>query len=482
LRSGKPFPLTLRLLLAALDQLAGTPEALPDQLVFLVADGGHVRWTPETDQLKRSFRFAVARGRGEFPLLVSSSTAIDSPANEAFLQVIGWDAVHEVFHYYERLNGTFFWAGMSEHALEDATRGQGPFDSHVNGSLVMKELRAPWIHWHAPQAGINEEAFAPDDHLPREPLFTSRVTAERLEMEVVRPGIRRWNDARVRKAVGADGVWRHVRRFLRQAAFDTTVNLATSETASRLLTDDSRLQPPLSFFVNRDTLFDTLGLAPDDPAVATVSIPGALYRQCLRRYDVHRTDGSMRIEGDSHFAFLIPEPAFEDTHLVEAMVQAGLLTPRFVACLAMTDFCNPVFSSRRAALLRYVPEEVRGAAPGEELQSRFVEAVGAAVAAGEHGAGGPGSAEREFLANWSVAAYEAVFLQRITGYFAALQAGMADPDVVDGWFRLAEYRRRRFGKRRLAEFALTTPRTNIPVDAPPLRMTAHGRAVAVSAE
>jgi hypothetical protein len=80
LRSGKPFPLTLRLLLAALDQLAGTPEALPDQLVFLVADGGHVRWTPETDQLKRSFRFAVARGRGEFPLLVSSSTAIDSPA------------------------------------------------------------------------------------------------------------------------------------------------------------------------------------------------------------------------------------------------------------------------------------------------------------------------------------------------------------------------------------------------------------------
>ncbi len=75
--------------------------------------------------------------------------------------------MHEVFHFYERLHGTFFWAGMSQHALEDATRGQGPFDSHVNGSLVMKELRSPWVHWHAPQAGINEEAFAPDDPLPQ---------------------------------------------------------------------------------------------------------------------------------------------------------------------------------------------------------------------------------------------------------------------------------------------------------------------------
>ena len=65
LRSGRPFPLSARSVLAALDGLAG-PDALPDQLVFLVADGGHVPWTPETDRLQRGFRFAIARGRGEF--------------------------------------------------------------------------------------------------------------------------------------------------------------------------------------------------------------------------------------------------------------------------------------------------------------------------------------------------------------------------------------------------------------------------------
>lgn len=475
LRSGKPFPLTLLQLLADLDALTGTPNAISDQLVFLVADGGHVAWTPETDELQRAFRFAIARGNGDFSLLISSSTAIDSAANRAFLQIIGWDATHEVFHYYERRAGTYFWAGMSPHALEDATRGKGPFDSHVNGSMVMKELRPPWIHWHAPQAGINEEAFAPDDPLRDHPLFKNRVTAERLEIEVVRPAIRRWNEARVRKAIGADGVWRHIRHFLRQAITDTTVNLASSDTASSLLTSDVLVRPPFSFFLNRDTLFDTLGFTSDEIEATNIAIPGALYLECLKRFDVHRSDGNIRLEGDSHFAFLTPEPAFEDTHLVEEMVQAGLLSRRFIACLTMIDFTNPVFSDRRAALLRYVPDEVNDVNPAAVLESQFVNAVRNAVATGANDAAQADSPEREFLSNWDTEDFESLFIQRIADYCQALTAGMSDPEVVDGWFRLMEYRRRRFRRRPLAEFSLTTPRTNIPENAPSLRMNQQGR-------
>ncbi|MEY9606272.1 hypothetical protein AB7M74_001868 [Bradyrhizobium japonicum] len=479
LRSGRPFPLTVRDLLAAIDALTNGEDTLPDQLVFFVADGGHVPWTPDTDALQRAFRFVIARGRGEFSLLISASTAVDSSADQAFLQIIGWDPTHHVFHFYERLRGTFFWAGMSRHALEDATRGRGPFDSHVNGALVMKELRSPWIHWHAPQAGINEEALAPEDPLRHDPLFRGRVTAERLEIEVVRPAIRRWNESRIAEAIGAGGIWRNVHHFLRQAVFDTTVNLATSETASRLLRDDEPLRPPLTFFVNRDILFDTLGLEPDDATIFDVSIESRLYSECLARYDVHRTDGNIRLDGDSHFAFLVPEPAFEDTHLVEAMVQAGLLSERFVACLAMTDFSNPVFSARRSALLRYVPKEVAGAPPWTDLEGQFVAAVRAAVSRGQDGAGRSASPEREFLANWDTADHKAEFVDRITAYMKALRRGMTDADVVDGWFRLAEYRRRRFRARPLSEFELTTPRTNIPEDAPALRMDTQGRAEAI---
>lgn len=474
LRSSRAFPLTLRQVLAAIDALTGSPDALPEQLVFVAADGGHIAWTPATDRLQRFFRFIIARGSTNFPLLVSASTNVDSADDEAFLQVLAWDASHEVYQFYERLRGTFFWGGLSHHALEEATRGQGPFDSHVNGSMVMKELRPPWVHWHAPLAGINADALSPDDPLRREELFLNRITADRLEIEVVRPGIRRWNQARVRNAVGADGVWRHVNRFLRQAVTDTTVNLVTSETVSSLLTHEAALRLPLSFFINRDTLFDTLALVPDDSEIGHIEIAGRLYLDCLKRYDVHRWDGSMRIEGDSHFAFLVPEAAFEDTDLVDTMLQAKLLTPHFVACLAMTDFPNPVFSKRRPALLRYVPGDIDGARPAQALESQFVNAVRDAVREGRHGADQSGSPEREFLRNWDQT--KAAFIDRINDYFLALKQGATDPEVVDGWFQLAEYRRRRFRGRRLAEFKLTTPCTNIPSTATAWRMTRGGRA------
>ncbi|GAB7552251.1 hypothetical protein NRB_17530 [Novosphingobium sp. 11B] len=472
LRLGQPFPLTLRAVLARVDALAGA-DALADQLQFLVADGGHIVWSPETDGLARSFRFVVARGAGSFPLLISSSTAADSADDRAFLQIIGWDAQNEVFHYYERLLSTWFWAGSSPHALAPETRGQGPFDSHVNGSLVMKELRAPWIHWHAPLAGINADALAPGDPLRDDPLFTGRVTAERLETEVVRPGIRAWNTARVGKSTAPDGLWRNVPWFLRQAITSTTVNLASSDTPASLAGEGHDVHPPLSFFLNRDTLFDTLDLAPDDPAIADIVVPGALYRDCLLHYDVHRSDGAIRVDGDVHFAFLTPEPAFEDTHLVDLLVASGQLSPRFAACLTMVDFTNPVFSARREALLGYVPETVQGPDHAASIEVAFVAALEAAVAAGGE-PGDPASAEREFLALWAEPAWADRFRARIGDYLSACRARAADAATVDAWFRLAEHRRRCFRKRPLAEFALTTPRTSIPDDAPGLRMTETG--------
>ncbi|MER9107515.1 hypothetical protein NKH95_26770 [Mesorhizobium sp. M0848] len=479
LRSGKPFPLTLRALLAAIDALAGTSDALPQQLVFLVADGGHIPWTPETDRLRRGFRFAIARGANDFPLLISASTLIESDVNQAFLQIIGWDTTHSVFNFYERREGTFFWAGMSEHALRDETRGQqGPFDSHVNGAPVMKELRPPWVHWHSTQAGINADALAPNDSLRAEPLFQARVSAERLEREVVRPGIARWNQRRVTRAVAPDGAWQHIDWFMRQVVTETTVNLVTADLASHILTDETPLELPLSFFLNRDVLFDTLSLIPANPDIARIVISGKLYRDCLRRYDVHRFDGEMRVEGDTHFAFLVPEAAFEDTNLIDQMVLKGLASARLIAAISMTDFSNPVFSGRRAALLKHTPASVHGPDPAVELETRFVAAVEGAVAAGGEAASAD-SPEREFLSNWESAGFTNAFAARIGDYLAALQSGVDDPQVVDGWFRLAEYRRRRFRDRPLAEFRLTTPRTNIPEDAPAMRMTVAGRAEAI---
>lgn len=55
------------------------------------------------------------------------------------------------------------YAGDSRHVLHDPTQGKGPFESHLSGTFVMKELRFPWLHWHSKAAPVLPPV------LPREP-------------------------------------------------------------------------------------------------------------------------------------------------------------------------------------------------------------------------------------------------------------------------------------------------------------------------
>jgi hypothetical protein len=465
------FPVTLRALLAELDRHNTAPDGLPDQKVFLVADGGQIPWTPATAGVNRFLRFAVARLRGaNFGILVSSSTGIDS--DQLFLQVIGWDPHNEVYHYYERRAGTWIWAGNSYHALTEPTRGKGPFDSHVNGSLVMKELRFPWNHWHSDSARIQETVLAPADPLRDELLFQRRLNAEELEKFVVRPGIRRWNEARFKLALRSNGSLTDVPLFLRQVLETTTINLTSSGQESQLVRDDDLLTLPITFFLNTEALLDYIGL---NPQISPVQVEGRLYRESLRRFDVALMDGSgFRLPGDTFFAFLVPEPAFEDLDVLNLLLQRHVLSPRLAACLLMVDFPNPVFSARRRQLMAYVPATATLGPTGSDLEPRFVAAVEAV--AGELP---PESPEQEFLTfiRSPGTAWQRVFEQRIEGYFAALVARARTQDGFDDFVRLAESRRREFRRRPLAEFRLTLPVTNISLDAPALRMCEDGSAV-----
>lgn len=466
------FPLTLRTLLAAVDALGA--EGLPDQKCFLAADGGQIQWQPETASVNRFFRFVIARLRhGEAELLVAASTLIDSEAQ--FLQLIAWDPAHAAYNFYERRAGTWIWAGQSGHALEPATRGRGPFDSHVNGALVMKELKAPWMHWHSMAAHIDPGVLSPNDPLRLEPLFVERRSADELETQVVRPGIQRWNRARLARAMTEEAI-SDVPLFLQQVLETTTVNLVTSPDRSGALQDGGDLHLPTTFFLNTDGLLDIAGL---EPEIAPISVPGEFYRRSLARYGFSLTDGSYRQDGDTFFAFLVPEPAFEDLDVLALLVRERVLGRKFAACLLMVDFPNPVFSSKRAQLLAYAPKQVRFLPTAEgvrtDLEQRFVEATRAARAP-------TGSAEAEFLANWDLpnSAWKSVFEQRIVGYFQSLSRTALTESGFDGWVRLAECRRRQFRRRPLAEFPLTMPTTSIPEDAPALAMQEDGTATEVA--
>lgn len=464
------FPQTLRALLSALDNHNGAQNGLPQQQSFLVADGGKILWTQQTKDLNRFFRLAVARARNDdFQILISSGVNVDSAGS--FLQVIGWDATNQVYNYYERLQGLWIWAGNSWHALNPLSRGQGPFDSHVNGSLVMKELKIPWTHWHSQSSAISPDALAPGDPFRAEPLFINRQGAQLLQDNIVQPGIDRWTAARLDHDLKKGEL--PARDYLLQLLTTTTVNLVAADVPSRGVKIGDRVRLPVSFFLNSDALFDRLGIAAN---VQHIQIDGKVYLDSLQHFQValRQLDANgnevFRQPGDTHFAFLVPEVAYEDLAVLSALLDRAIISARLAACLLMVDFPNPIHSPRREKLLQHVPGTARFVNGKCDLEDALVFQLQAAAATAP-----VDSVEREFIDNWNLgASWQARFAGDIENYFAAVQQRANTQAGFFDYFRLAESRRRVFRNMKLAEFDLTTAVTNIPATDPPRFMQTNG--------
>jgi hypothetical protein len=256
--------------------------------------------------------------------------------------------------------------------------------------------------------------------------------------------------------------------FMRQVLGTSTINIASSGERSANLNASKRLSLPMGFFLD-SALTDELEL---DPGIAvSPSVPGSIYLRCLERFEVFITDGTFRFAGETHFAFPVPESAYEDTLVLRSLRVAGVLTDKLAASLLMVDFPNPVFSPRRAALLRYVPDSASTGSQSD-FAERFVAAVKASVDGSPDDSG-----ERQFLANWSQpdASWRAAFEARLAAYFARVSEMMDDEQQFMRLFALADSRRRELRLRPLHEFKLTTPVSNVPPDAPMLELTEDGR-------
>lgn len=455
LASGKS-PLTLAALLEALD--AETSIALPKQQAFLAGEAGQLPASPE---LTPDFRLVVTRGTStETDLLVSTDASGDP--KQVFLQVAGWDPDAEWFNYYMRIGPAWVWSGNSTHALAEPSRGQGCFDSHVNGSLVMKELKVPWVNWHSMKRSI---PFAAGEAFRALPVAASLTGAETLE-QIVRAGVSRWTAARLQRAVSADGTIEHPERLLRHLLTTTTINLTSSSTESAATVADpaAEIDLPLTFWEHNELLIDTLGI-PLSEDIVPPTLNGMRYGEVLTRYDVALQQDRFRRPGDSFFAFVVPEPSVEDTEAVRQLLAAGRITPRFAACVLMIDFPNPVYSPHRAALLTHVPATLTPTATGDisaEVADRILAAPSAST---------PGTPEQAFAEHWALGDnWAGSFGDRLDDYLRQANQRIATPEGVDDYFHLAVSRRRQFATARLNEFALTLPATSVPADAPLLSM------------
>jgi hypothetical protein len=343
-------------------------------------------------------------------------------------------------------------AGNSRHALVDPTQRKGPFESHRSGSFLMKELRAPWINWHSPDANIFPTVFKANDPRRKHPWFTNKEPQGALvcENSVARPAMKRWAAARFKQAVGQDGTVAEPRGIMQQILETPTVNLISSHTSSQHAVSAESVDLPQTFFIDSEALTEVLGLT----APPEFSVSGSVYAQSLQTFDVRLDDeAGFTRPGDTHFAFVVPERANEDQEVLRHAIEVGLVTERLAACLLMTDFPNPIFSDRRAALLSHVPEP---ATLGD-----FSQRTADAILAAANGTP-PDSPEHEFAERWDAGeGWKDAFDALLADYYSAVTTRLRSQDGFDGYFGLAESRRDRVRELPIFESRLLFAHTNL---------------------
>lgn len=450
------FPKTAGEVLGALDEATPQGDVLRRTRFFLLGEGSQIPVTPQTAGVQRNLRFLAARGDDpkNGPDILLSAFHPD----ESDVELMAWDRAHGGFNFYRTVGDSRAWvfAGNSRHALTDPTQGKGPFESHLSGAFVMKELRAPWINWHSPDANIQPSVFAADDPLRDHPWFAQKepLGAFICETAVARPSITRWAKARF-NALAARGTVEDPARILRQVLQSPAVNLVTSHTESANAKNQDTVDLPQTFFVDSEALTELLNL----PAPPPFEVPSAVYRRSLQTFQVALTDGAgFSRQGDTHFAFNVPERAFEDREALREAIRIGLLTDRLAAALLMTDFANPVFSARRAALLRHVPATATVSAGGSDFSEQLANAI-VAVAKDTPEA----SPEREFAGLWAAGeAWPERFGELLSAYYQAVSRRLSTQEGFDAYMRLAESRRERVRQMPIFESPLLFAQTNIP--------------------
>lgn len=449
------FPATADELLASIDAVVRPDDLIgsSSQKSFILGEGSQLRADPPDDSsTNRNLRFLVSRGSAsDGPELILSA----ADPRQGLVELMAWDPVAKGFNYYRNLgnSGEWVFAGNSRHALSAPTKGKGPFESHPSGNLLMKELKLPWVHWHSFKVDIFGGAFPAGDLRRQHAWFTNRKGAEVCEPAVVMPSIVRWTSARFDQVIAANGEVSNPGRVVEQIVTSPTVNLTSSTRESAATAGSPALDLPPTFFVDADGL-GIVGL----PGPPPLEVSRELYASSLETFDFVLSDGTgFEQRGDTHFAFTVPERAFEDNETLRQAIQRGLISDRLGAALLMVDFPNPVFSSRRAQLLRLAPERAtitdRASTFSEEMAQRI---LGAAPSTPD------GSAEREFADLWAAGDnWRDTFGTVLAFYYEAIQGLLASQVGFDAYIRLAEARRNRVRQMPIFESPLLFAQTNI---------------------
>ncbi len=422
---------------------------------FVVSEEGHYR-AVEADGSPVLARFVDFTGCGNGQLFISGvNKKIDK------FEIISSDPMGSTLHFYTQTSGPngnadFSYHGSSFHqapvAEMNGTTASHPCTRcHVNGGLVMKELREPWANWHGPtqvqfRIGVGLAFRDPEVIMTnlnqgtmseKEPFFASALESM-VKANLI--GINKENIRRIKAGEAIHvpqeaekAIERNLRQLLRPLFCETEINLVSKLDSDDLLVPKdlylSRLLMPLKegrrgFGVPpvggsggepgdgvgtpllKLTSDDSFRLrssgGPDEGDLDKIRFTHEdkpyfefklLEPAFIEKYrDFLDSKGiSTPAAGDqrhSKFHGLIPSRSFVDDDFVSRLVSEGILEEKLALSILMVDFPNPVFSSSRCSLLERIPTTpLARFKKGEDIDAAAITEAVRSSMAADKGAG-----------------------------------------------------------------------------------------------
>lgn len=391
------------------------------------------------------------------------------PAVDDDLEAWGWDDRRGRYNYYRMDNAgsnsgpVWKFRGSSEGAdlLSPQQRAGTCLECHISGGPVMKELLRPWNNWSSFDSLANyltpgtPGAWPVATQLPQVGRFTG---AEILETPIFQ-GLRRFNNRRLaamlklqpgtdQPALTADGRAEVLQgqRLLRPLFETVECNLVSAVRKSGLhrfnaaadFVPSLRINPPNSAFLNVGLIaggqlpgYAGLKITEAEAFSTVASLTQEENRQLVAAAGLGLLG---RQPGDAQFGWFGPEPSHVDIDLVDQCLRRGVITPHFLAAVLAVDLETPVFSARRAALLRFVPAtfqfKPRTAAgePVEDPRDAASDLLTAAVIQNiEASNPAPDSTEAEFLTLLKSPNAVPFLKDRVIMYRDRVRAALNDP-------------------------------------------------------
>jgi hypothetical protein len=271
--------------------------------------------------------------------------------------------------------------------------------------------------------------------------------------------------------------------------------------------------PPKNFFLFDDALSKVFGDAgykfPSNIGFDTnqfrqsIESKGFTLRQCDRIDNTNDCQvGTVDYEqkGTTFHPFFVPVPSNEDTFVINNLWNGRFqvirnnqrknitfISDKFATAVLMVDFQNPVFSLVRSSLQTYA-QKLDTATINDQgvsnIPALFVDEIEAAVQnqppCSEQNLDSC-TAEQQFLHTWNLpdSTWKIEVNQRVQSYLDAVAQQIINGSGLSDYLDLSISRRRQFATIKpignLLEFSLLLPQTNLPANAPLLRMQTDGK-------